>query len=60
MLINVSKGETNTSKWRSSLIHGTAGFIGNMVSGIFYPLELLKLRMQGNFLFIQSKKNTPS
>jgi hypothetical protein len=57
MLINVSKEETKNSKWKNSLLHGTAGLLGNLVSGIFYPLELLKLRMQGSLLFIQLKKN---
>lgn len=33
--------------YRKSIIHSIAGLLGNLATGIFYPLELIKLRLQG-------------
>jgi hypothetical protein len=35
------------SKLQSSLIYGLAGLFGNLSSGVFYPLELVRIRLQG-------------
>jgi hypothetical protein len=35
------------TKFQSSLIYGLAGLMGNLSSGIFYPLELVRIRLQG-------------
>ena len=35
------------SKLKISLIYGFSGFMGNIASGVLYPLELIKIRLQG-------------
>jgi hypothetical protein len=48
----IEQNETQSNKithssFNSSLIYGLAGLLGNLTSGIFYPLELIKIRLQG-------------
>ena len=54
----------NNSSFNSSLVYGLAGFLGNLTSGLFYPLELIKIRLQGiiknyllNLIFIVDEQN---
>lgn len=44
----------NYSNLEKSIIYGFAGLMGNLSSGIFYPLELIRIRLQGNFKIIFS------
>lgn len=41
--------------YKKSIINSVAGLCSNFVTGLFYPLELVKLRLQGN-LFELIKK----
>ena len=41
------KDTPNYTKLQDALIYGLAGLLGNTASGIFYPLELVKIRLQG-------------
>ena len=36
--------------YKKSIFNSMAGLLGNFASGIFYPLELVKLRLQGIFI----------
>jgi hypothetical protein len=40
----------NYTKFEKSIIYGFAGLIGNLSSGLFYPLELVRIRLQGNII----------
>jgi len=35
------------TKFEKSIIYGFAGLMGNLSSGVFYPLELIRIRLQG-------------
>lgn len=45
-----NKNENKLRFLNDYLINGIAGLCGNLASGILYPLELIKLRLQGKFL----------
>lgn len=38
----------NDSKFKRSVKNGFAGLIAHLSTGLFYPLELIKIRMQVN------------
>ncbi len=42
-----NKNENKSQFLSDYLINGIAGLCGNLASGILYPLELIKLRLQG-------------
>ena len=46
---NLNENEfSQISKLKKSFIFGFAGFMGNLATGMLYPLELIKIRLQGN------------
>ncbi len=45
---------TKHTKLQRSLIYGVAGLFGNFASGVVYPLELIKIRLQGKYLLVNS------
>jgi hypothetical protein len=47
MTNNEIQKEKPYSKFKSSLIYGLAGLLGNLSSGVFDPLELIRIRLQG-------------
>jgi hypothetical protein len=52
MNTNLNLNLNKDKKLKKSLINGFAGLCGNIASGILYPLELIKLRLQGSNIFI--------
>ena len=48
-MTEISEGQSKIkyTKLQSSLIYGLAGLVGNLCSGVFYPLELVRIRLQG-------------
>jgi len=45
--------------YKKSIVNSLAGLLGNLATGLFYPLELLKLRLQGNlYLKVLSNHNS--
>lgn len=43
--MNVIKNDPDL--YKKSIINSVAGLFGNLATGVFYPLELIKLRLQG-------------
>lgn len=45
----------NNDKTKQSLINAVAGLLAQLSSGVLYPLELIKIRLQSNTIYKQSK-----
>jgi hypothetical protein len=43
----------NSDLYKKSIINSLAGLCGNFATGLFYPLELIKLRLQGRLIPIE-------
>jgi len=41
--------QIDTELYKKSILNSLAGLCGNFATGIFYPLELIKIRLQGTF-----------
>jgi hypothetical protein len=41
---------TKNYKFKKSLATGLSGLLGQVASGILYPLELIKIRLQGIYI----------
>ena len=57
--MNLSLQKSRKDYLKPSIITGTSALIANIISGVFYPLEILKLKLQGIYSlkkFMKSKK----
>ena len=45
------RNHKDSEHYKKTIVNSTAGLIAHLSTGIFYPLELIKLRLQGKLLF---------